>query len=412
MLRLVDRGLALKTLDHLDPKGKVVILRVDVNSPINPETGEILDDERFRSHLPTIRELLEKRAKVVIMAHQSRPGARDFTTTKKHAVLFSKLLGFEIEYIEDIFGKYARESIVSLDEGDAIMLENVRFYSEETLKRSPEEHSRCVMVRKLSRVSDVYVNDAFAAAHRPHASIIGFPPVIPSYAGRLMEKEYHSLVERLRDPGRPSIFVLGGAKLEDALNTIENSLERGIADKVLLTGLVANLFLLAKGVNLGKENEELIKKKDNTLIEKARSILSRFKEKIVLPEDFGVEIGGERIDISIKEVPPKGRILDIGIGTAEKYSEEIMSSKTIVANGPAGMFEVPQFAIGTEMILRAMARTEGFTVIGGGHLVAAVKMLGLEKRINHVSTGGGASTTLLSGVPLPGIEVLNKYEPR
>lgn len=416
----MKRDLPFYTLDDFELDGKSVLVRIDINSPINPLTMEILDDRRFRSHLSTLREL--ECSKVVLLAHQSRPGKADFTTLESHARLLSKLLRREVRYVDDIFGSHARREIENMSDGDIILLENVRFYSEEVEKsitsdKTFEKQSRTIMVRKLAPLFDLFVNDAFAAAHRSQPSIVGFPMVLPSAAGRLMEREYRVLRSLLEDLDRPSVYVLGGAKPEDPIKLMKNILPKGLADKVLLTGLIANIFLLAKGINLGDKIIEEMERKDLLdFLDDAKELLEKFEDKIELPVDLAINKDGERVEISVKDLPTNYPIYDIGMETIEKYSRIIMEAGTVVMNGPAGVFELEEFRIGTIELLRALSMCGGKTVIGGGHLVAAAEMAGVVDRITHVSTGGGALISFLSGEELPGIKALEisarRFAPR
>ena len=244
------------TLDDFDFENKTVLLRVDFNMPLDKETFDILDTTRIKRVLPTIKELISDKAKVIILAHQGRQGSWDFINLEKHAKALSDLLGKEVKFIDDIYGDKAKEAIKSLNPGEVLMLDNVRKFDGETDKKSPEEHSQSELVQNLYPLADYFVNDAFAAAHRKQCSLVGFTYVLPSCAGRLMEKELKTLGKIVANPEKPSIFLFGGAKFSDVVITIERLLEKGTADKIILTGLPANSFLKAKGLNLGNKTEE------------------------------------------------------------------------------------------------------------------------------------------------------------
>ncbi|MCS7097901.1 MAG: phosphoglycerate kinase, partial [Candidatus Methanomethyliaceae archaeon] len=262
------------TMDDFDFDGKKILLRVDINSPIDPKTGEIIDDFRIKSHIPTVLELLEKGSSVTILAHQGRPGDYDFTTLKSHSEYLSKYINHEVKYVEDIFGPTARTIISSSKPGDVILLENVRFYSEEVIEKVPEAQSKTFMVRYLAPLFSVYINDAFATSHRSHPSLTGFPMVMPSCGGRLLEKEVKYLNTIMGSSLRPCIFILGGGKIPDSVQLIEAILSRGIADKILLTGLVAHLFMFAKGEKLGKANMKVLEGKGfHTLLPRAQNLM-------------------------------------------------------------------------------------------------------------------------------------------
>lgn len=387
-------------MDHIELEGKTVLVRLDLNSPI--KNGEILDDKRFRSHLPTITEL--SGSKTVLITHQGRPGGKDFTTTEAHAKKLSSLLNKDVKYVDDIFGSCALKAISEMDIGDILLFENLRFYSEESLERSPEEHANTHLVKKLSSVADVFINDAFSTSHRSHLSMVGFSPVLKCAAGRLMEKEIEALNKALENPKRPCVFVLGGAKVDDSIVITKNVLEQKIADKVLITGLVANVFLLASGIDIGKPNRDFIEKQGYLdQVEIAKDLILRFKS-IILPTDVALNQNGKRIEKPLLEkidLP----IHDIGPKTIEQFSEEIKNSGVVVMNGPSGVFEDEAFAKGTLETLKA-ASESGFGIIGGGHITAALGDLGIEDKMGHVSTGGGACISYLSGKKLPGIEAL------
>jgi len=392
------------TIDDFDTHGKTILVRVDLNSPMDPQ-GNILDDMRIRSHIATLKDLED--AKVVLLAHQSRPGKKDFTTMKAHAQLMSRYLGKQVLYVDDIFGTYAKTRIASMENGDVILLENVRFYSEESLERTPAEQANTYPVKKLTPFVDIFLNDAFAVSHRSHLSVVGFTEVLPTGAGRVMEKELVSLDRGIKGGERPTIFVLGGAKVDDSLRVAENVLANGGADRVLLTGVVANVALAASGVNIGKANLDFIKSQGyEDQIEKAKGILAKFRDKIGLPRDVALNDNKKRVEVPISELNSGSLpINDIGLETIVNFTSEIENAKTVVLNGPAGVSEVDDFALGTHEIIRAATKSE-FSIIGGGHISAEVAHLGLEHRFSHISTGGGACIDYLAGVKLPGVEAL------
>ena len=393
------------TLDDFPIDNQRILVRVDVNSPMDPD-GKILDDKRFRGHLPTLRDLED--ARVVLMAHQSRAGKKDFTTLEAHARRFTQLLHREVTYVDDIFGSHARESIKAMKPGDVILLENTRFYSEENINRPPEEHAKSHMVQKLYPLFDFFINDAFAVSHRSHLSVVGFTVVLPSAAGRLMEKEIEALDMGVRGNEHPSIFVLGGTKADDSIKVIQNIFNRGGVDQVLVTGVVATVFQMAAGVNVGEKNREFVAGLDySDQVAIAKDLLDKHPGKIVVPQDVALDKDGERLDVAMEKVPSDLLIADIGLETIVDFSKKIKEAKIVVLNGTAGIFENEKFALGTTEILKA-ATEAGFSIAGGGHTSAAIDQLGLESKFSHVSTGGGASISYLSGDLLPGIEALKK----
>ncbi len=391
----------LPTLDDAD-KFSSALLRVDINAPI--VESRILDTSRFKSHIPTIRELEDK--KLVILAHQSRPGRKDFTTLEEHAKVFSRILGREVEYVDEIFSKRVVEKIKNLCNGEILLLENVRFYSEEQLDRSAEEHAESILVKRLSPLFDIFVNDAFSAFHRSHASLVGFIPVLPSFIGRLAEKEITALSKALK-PGRTA-FVLGGAKIKDPIKVMKNVLKNGIAEKVFLTGVVANYFLMLKGVKLGNENEKVVEdNKEGVKDEEAKQLLEKFGDKIVLPIDFGVERGGVREDVGVEEFDGVGKIKDIGVETVNEFASQIPQFEIVVINGTAGVYEDSKFSLGTYEVLRSASKT--YSIVGGGHTASAVNIFGLSDKMGHVSIAGGACVRFLSGEKLPVLEKIAEY---
>jgi len=393
-------------LDNVDVKGKTVLIRVDINSPIDPKTGEILDDTRIRECAPTIKELAMKGAKVVVLAHQGRAGDEDFTTLQKHAKKLSAAVGMPITYMPDLIGPFSINNIKMMRPSEIVLLENVRMLSEEGLNLTPEELAKTHMVRMLKSVGQVFVNDAFGAVHRSSSSLVGLAHVLPTYAGRLMERELNGLGKAL-SPERPCVYILGGAKFDDSLRIIENVFAKGIADTVLPGGLVANALLVAAGADLGKPNIDLMNAKGYPKeAERAKRLIDQYGDKISGPVDFVVNAGGQPKVVSIEELPTEFQILDIGPKTVEEYSKAIAGAKTVVANGPLGAFEKAGFEKGTFGVLKAMADSQAFTVLGGGHIVAATQAAGLASRMKHVSTGGGASITFLTGGKMPVVEAL------
>jgi len=392
---------------------KVIFLRADLNSPV--KDGKIISDARFRAVLHTIRYLLEHKAKVVIGTHQSKPYEEDYLSTEQHAEILSSLLGVKVKYVDDIFGKCARDAIKALKPSEVLMLENLRFAAEETKQKPLEYCERTHFVRKLSPLIDYVVNEAFAAAHRSQPSLVGFARMRPMISGFLMEKEIKALTRAYESLERPKIYVLGGAKVEDSLNVVENVLRNEKADLILTGGLVGHIFTLAKGFDLGNANinflgeRELIK-----LVDRAESILNEFYPYIRTPIDFAVEYKGERVEIDLlsdkKWIFDERPILDIGSRTIEKYSEILKEASIIVANGPMGVFEIEEFAKGTIEVFKAIGESKAFSIVGGGHSIASIYQYNI-KGISHISTGGGAMLTFFAGQSLPVLQALKiSYE--
>jgi len=397
----------LPTLDNVDVKDKTVIIRVDINSPLDPKTGEIIDDTRILASAVTIKELSRKGAKIVLLAHQGRLGESDFTILEKHAKRLSEAAGMKVTYLMDLFyGPEVSAAVKAMKPGEVILLENVRFLAEESVSRTMEEQAKTRFVRMLAPLAQIFVNDAFAAAQRPHASIIGFAPVLPSYAGRLMEKEINGM-RRSLSPERPCIYLLGGAKCDDVVKIMEHSLNKGTVDKVLTGGLLANIFLMVSGKDLGGPNvKKIMDKNDGKMVERAKKLYADHGDRIITPVDFMVEDMGEPKAISLGEFPKNYEILDVGPRTITEYSKALAEAKTIIAKGPMGLFEKKGFERGTVELFKAMADSEAYTILGGGHTVAVANAAGLQGKIKHISTGGGAAVSFLSGGKMPGIEAL------
>ncbi|MDR2698091.1 MAG: phosphoglycerate kinase [Candidatus Methanoplasma sp.] len=382
---------------------------MDINCPLDKKTLRILNDARIRSIVPTVRELIGKRAKVVILAHQSRKGAWDFTDLEQHASRLSKNLNAPVRYVNDIIGSEAKEAIAGMRSGEVILLGNVREMDCESVTAEMSQHAEAELVAELSPLLDYYVCDAFGASHRSQCSLVGFPMKLPSASGRLMAREIYALKTILEKPRQPSVFILGGAKFADIPFMIDRVLGSGIADTVIVVGLAGNAFLLARGVDIGEASSKVLA---SELTEKnfqaARDVLAKYGQKVLLPVDVAVERNGGRVCVNIGDMPTAEPALDIGDQTIDKFRKVILSSKTSFMSGPAGMFEKPGFESGTKQLIMAMVESKGLSVLGGGHTAGAAEGFDLADRISYVSTGGGALETFLLQEPLPVIEAL-KY---
>jgi phosphoglycerate kinase len=398
--------MTIGTIKELAAQGKTVLLRLDLNSPIDPTSNLILDDKRFREHIPTIKALTDSR--VVIITHQSRPGKKDFTTLETHAEKLEQLLGKPVTYIDSIFGKHARDAVHTMKIGDVVMLENVRFNAEENLTLKPEEAKKTHLVKKLSTMADVFVNDAFGTAHRSQPTVVGLPLAMRSAGGLLMEKEVFTLSKVFRGAPRPVCMVLGGTKVDDSIDVARNVLDKGIADKVIVIGVVANVFLIAAGYNIGKPSTQLIAQlKYQPEIEKAKEILAHYRDRVVMPETVAVRENNRRVEYPITKIPEDAPVLDIGMDAIHDFVQELKKSGTVVFNGPAGLFEEADFATGTYEMLKAASRVE-FSVVGGGHTAVVIEKMGLENDFTHISTGGGACIEFLTGKVLPAVDALEQ----
>ena len=405
-------SLSFKTLDDVDVANKTVLVRVDLNSPVDPETGKIQDNERIQAHAKTLRELSDKGAKVVVLAHQGRRGGADFLPLKQHAELLSKHVGKPVKYVPDVVGAEAENAIKSLKPGEILLLENVRTLDEETVEASPEEHAKGVLVSKLSKLADLFVLDAFSVAHRSHASIVGFAAVLPVVAGRVMEMELRALSELLEKRDRIILFM-GGNKPEDCIKVVETILNRGRPEiKTLLSaGILGQLFLMAEGRDLGSPSLEYIRKKGfDKLLDRVKALAQKLGDKLKRPIDVAYEADGKREEVRIENLPAPGPIMDIGSETASTYSDIIRSASkedAIIVKGPAGAYEYEQFRKGTAEVYKALAESKAFTLIGGGDSSTAIRMVGLKvEDFSYVSLAGGALIHFLSGKRMPGVEIL------
>ena len=388
-----------KTVRDIDLKGKKVFVRCDFNVPMD-ENQNITDNTRIVAALPTIKYLLEQNCKIILASHLGRPKGefKPEFSLKPVAKELSKLLNKEVIMAKDVIGEDAMKKASELKEGEILLLENVRFHREET-DNDPE------FAKKLASMAEVFVNDAFGTAHRAHASTAGIADYLPAVAGFLIEKELKFLGEAINNPERPLVAILGGAKVSDKIGVIDNLLEK--VDTLMIGGGMTYTFFKAQGYEVGKSICELDK------LDLAKELMEKAKNKgvkLMLPVDtkVGKEYSADRESRTVEstEIPADWEGLDIGEETIKLYSEELQKAKTVIWNGPLGVFEFPQFAIGTNAIAKVLADLDATTIIGGGDSAAAVKKAGLEDKMTHISTGGGASLEFIEGKKLPGIECL------
>jgi phosphoglycerate kinase len=398
-----------KTIDDFDVKNKTVLVRVDFNSEIDPQTKQVTSDARIRAHAEsTLKELAEKGAKVVVIAHQGRKGDSDYTTLKSHSEVLQKLLTkVPVKYIDDVFGEKAKAAIRALNPGEILVLENVRSWDGEIKSGTPEQQAQTPLVQNLAPLADLFVNDAFSAAHRSQVSMVGFTAVLPSAAGRIMQRELTSLSRIVEVPEHPCVYVMGGAKADDSLEISKYVLASGIADYVLLGGVTSQLFLHAKGISLGKQVVEFLAKKELLqYVDGIKALIQQFPDKIMVPVDVALDFGGVRKEVDLSILPTDYLIWDIGSQTAKKYTEIIKKAKAIVVSGPMGVYENPAFNLGTKIVFEAIADSSGFSLAGGGNTISAIQEYGLSNKIGYVSTAGGALIEFLMGKKLPGVAAL------
>jgi phosphoglycerate kinase len=384
-----------KTLRDLEVQGKRVLVRVDFNVPM--QDGQITDDRRIRESLPTIQYLLERGAKVILMSHLGRPKGKPDPqySLRPVAERLSELLGRPVRFLEDCVGEAVEQAVQAMAPGEVVLLENLRFHPE-------EEANDDGFARALARLGDLYVNDAFGSAHRAHASTEGIAHYLPAVAGFLMEKELRYLGSVLTQPERPFVAILGGAKVHDKIGVIQNLLPK--VDRLLIGGGMAFTFLKAQGYEIGRS---LL---DSDSLEFARRVLQEAGQKIVLPVDVVVapspEAETQAQVVPVDQIPPDQMGLDIGPQTVARFREIVRLARTIVWNGPLGLFERAAFAEGTRGVLQAVAESGATSILGGGDTAAAAEQLGFADRITHISTGGGAALEFLEGRTLPGVAVL------
>ena len=390
-----------KTIKDIDLKGKKVLVRCDFNVPMNEEK-EIVDNTRIVAAMPTIKYLLENDCAIILSSHLGRPKGecKPEFSLKPVAKELSKILNKEVIMANDVIGEDATSKAANLKSGEVMLLENVRFHREET-DNNPE------FAKKLADMAEIYVNDAFGAAHRAHASTAGVAEYLPAVSGFLIEKELRFLGNALNNPERPFVAILGGAKVSDKIGVIDSLLEK--VDTLIIGGGMAYTFFKAQGYEVGNSICELDK------LELAKELMKKAEEKgvkLLLPVDtkIGKEFkpDTESKTVAWTEIPAEWEGFDIGEKSIEMFSEEIRKAKTVVWNGPVGLFEFDQFAVGTNEIAKVLSEIDATTIIGGGDSAAAVKKAGLEDKMTHISTGGGASLEFLEGKKLPGIECLQE----
>jgi phosphoglycerate kinase len=384
-----------KTVRDVDFKGKKVLVRVDFNVPI--KDGKVTDDTRIRAALPTIEYLLKQGAAVILFSHLGRPkgGPDPKYSMKPVSDYLSGLVSAPVKFVEEAAGPKATAAAKSLKPGEILVLENTRFLA-------GEEKNDLALAKQFSELADVFVMDAFGSAHRAHSSTEGVARNLPAVAGFLMEKEIQYLGQAISNPARPFVAILGGAKISDKIGVIRNLLSK--ADAILIGGAMANTFFKAQGYPMG---DSLV---ENEVLDLARDLLKEGGTKIRLPVDAviatGTDEGAEQKVIPVGPVPDGWRLLDIGPETIKHFAKVVKGAKTVVWNGPMGLFENPNFAKGTFGVAQALADSSATSIVGGGDSAAAIQQSGLADKITHISTGGGASLEMLEGITLPGVAVL------
>lgn len=389
-----------KTVRDINVARKRVLVRVDFNVPLDMNSGAISDDSRIRASLPTIRYLIDHKARIILCSHLGRPKGEVVEELRIAPVAncLSQLIGLPVNAVADCVGQRIENEVRELKQGDILFLENVRFHPE-------EEANDPYFAQELAQLADVYVNDAFSAAHRIHASIVGVAKYLPAVAGFLMEEELNAMSKLLTSPAHPFACLIGGAKVGDKIDLIQNMLKR--IDILLLGGGMAATFLKAQGHEIG---HSLVEKDKLNLAKELLREAEEWKVPLILPVDMVVadEIKVNTVTkvVPISDIPPTGCLVDIGPKTVELFSNELRKCHTIMWNGPLGVYEIAQFAQGTRSLTEFLSTVNAVTVIGGGSSAEIVHEMGLTDKMTHVSTGGGASLRFLEGLPLPGVEAL------
>ncbi|NYZ78288.1 phosphoglycerate kinase, partial [Candidatus Micrarchaeota archaeon] len=373
--------------------------------------GVVQDSPRFQESAPTLRALAAGGARVVILAHQGRPGDVDFVSLAQHAALLSKHVKKKVKFVDDLFGSRALNEIKKLKNGKLLLLENTRFCSEELLDAPAERLAQTLFVKTLASAANAFVNEAFSVSHRKQASIVGFPELLPSYAGIALEREVAALERVTANPERPVVLVLGGNKPDDCIKILNNFLDKNIVDKALLGGLIGELALLAQGRDLGTQREFLEEKGFVKLLPAVKTFLEKHGAKVELPRDLAfADSDGIRVEVSVEQAASLHRLVgDVGSKTAGAYSSALKQAKTVFFKGTLGEFEQPAFELGTRIALKSIADSKAFSVIGGGSLAVAIEKFGFnKKKFSHASNAGGALISFLAGEKLPGLAALEK----
>ena len=409
----------IQSVKDLDLTGKKILFRPDINSPIDSVTRKIVSSNRIRKMAPTLKYLLDNGASVAVIAHQGDTlDYQNLISMQEHAQKLSESAGYPIVYLDDVCGDAATEAVKNMKSGECIFLGNLRYLTEEVstfekdVKLAPEEMKDTYLIRRLAPLFDLYVNDAFSAAHRNCPSMTGFQQVLPSAAGFQFFDEYAALSAVRDNAAHPAVFVLGGAKISDAFGMMETVLKNGTADKILTTGITGTIMLIASGVDVGGKELQFLKDKDLLVfVDAAKSYLHDYPSRIEMPIDVAFKDGDAREEISVSEIPPDELFLDIGSATVEKYAKILASAGTIFANGPAGVYEDSLFTDGTKGIWQAIADSSGYSVIGGGDTVNSATMFIDIAQISYVCTAGGALIRFMSGKKLPLVDAMEKaYE--
>ncbi|MBI3588254.1 phosphoglycerate kinase [Candidatus Micrarchaeota archaeon] len=393
-------------------RGKTVLLRLDVNTSVDPVTKKPQGSPRLEAAASNIKLLAGKGAKVVACGHQGQAGKPDFTSLKEHAAILGRLSGIKIRFANDpkVVSPKTLDEVRSLRQGEVLLLENLRFNPDEAVVKPMAEHAKGELVKALAPLADIYVNDAFSVSHRSHASIVGFPALLPSAMGPLFEKEYGNATKAVSKTVHPVFYYLGGAKAEDYVGVMRNALEKQVVDKIYTSGIIGNLCLIARGNKLPEPTMRYLREKGylDKLLLPIRDLIAQYNEFIETPFDFAYEENGVRKEVMLSALPAiNAEIGDVGMKTARKYSNAMMKANTVFLKGPPGVYEKPAFEHGTRTMFAALANTKAFTLLGGGNSTDAFARFGIDAaRVKAISLSGGALLEFMQGKELPGIAAL------
>lgn len=396
-----------QTIRDIDVRDKRVLVRVDFNVPLDKASGAVADDTRIRAALPTIRCLVDQQAKVILISHLGRPDGKvvPALSLQPVAMRLEELLGRPVRFVHECIGPDAEKAVSKLRPGDVLMLENLRFHPE-------EEKNDAAFARQLAGLAEIYVDDAFGTAHRAHASTEGVTHFLPSVSGLLMEKELDFLGRAIGSPERPYAAIIGGAKISGKIEVLQSLLQR--VDRLLIGGGMANTFLKAEGKQIGDslaEDDQLGRAREVMATARQRGVQLELPRDAVIADAFSADAQHRTIDLASEEVPDGWRILDIGPHTVRAFTDALRGCKTVFWNGPMGVFELPPFAAGTLNLAKIVGELDALTIVGGGDTDAAIEQAGVQERITHVSTGGGASLEFMEGKQLPGVTALEDARP-
>ena len=409
-------GINMLTLEDFNYNGKRVLLRVDINSPVDTKTGLITNETRIKKSIPTIEYLSDSGARLVIIAHQG--DTEDYNkliSLREHSEKLQALLDRPVGFIDDVAGPAAREKIISVKSGEILLLDNLRYLCEEVstferdVKLTAAQMTGCYLVKNLAPLFDYYVNDAFAAAHRNSPSMTAFQELLPSAAGKLLINEINALSSIIVEPERPCVFLLGGLRVADAFGMMRETLSSKTADYILTGGVTGQIMLMAGGINLGAPSVRFIKDRSlDRFVKDAKEYLTNYPDKLLVPDDLAVDENGIRKEIATGDLPSDSLIVDIGEGTVKRYKKIIEKALTIFVNGPPGIYENDISSMGTKAMWGAVADAPGFSVIGGGDTISSASKFIDTEKIDYICTAGGALIRFLSGVKLPLIEAMKQ----